>query len=143
MPYREKVAWLSLAAMAVAFGWYFTLTLMEAEPAGGRPDVALLVRFTVAVVIQVAILGAGHAYLRLSAPEDATEPADERDRAIERRSMTAAYYVLIVGAILAGVVMPFYETAWALVNATLATIVVAEMVHYGVVVRSYRRGWHD
>jgi hypothetical protein len=29
------------------------------------------------------------------------------------------------------------------VNAALAAIVVAEVVHYGVAVWSYRLGWHD
>ena len=33
-----------------------------------------------------------------------------------------------------GVVMPFAESGWAIFNAALAAIVVAELVHYGMAV---------
>jgi hypothetical protein len=85
------------------------------------------------------ILGAGHLYLRRGAPEDARTPPDERDRAIMSRSISFAYYVLIAGMILVGCVMPFNFNGWSIVNAALAMIVAAEVVHYGVVVFSYRR----
>jgi hypothetical protein len=100
-------------------------------------------RFAGTVIAQMLILGVGHFVLRRIAPEDARTPADERDRAIERRSRRVAYYVLIVGVIQAGVVLPFYATGWTIVNAAVAAIVVAEAVHYGMTVRSYRRGWDD
>jgi hypothetical protein len=49
----------------------------------------------------------GHLYLRHEAPQEARTPPDERDSAIMRRSISSAYYVLIVGMILVGCVMPF------------------------------------
>lgn len=143
MPYREKVAWLSLFAMAVTYGPYFVLTASAAPPEGALPNLEQLGRFAVTAVAQMLILGAGRLVLRRSAPEDARAPVDERDRAIERRSIRFAYFVLIVGVIVAGVVLPFYVSGWAIVNAALAAIVVAEIVAYGVTVRSYRRGWLD
>ena len=85
------------------------------------------------------ILGAGHLYLRRASPEEAHTPADERDRAITHRGITSGYYVLIAGMILVGCVMPFYSRGWEIVNAALLMIVAAEIVHYGVVVWSYRR----
>ena len=142
MPHREKVAWLSLLALAVTYGPYFVLTAL-APPDGTMPDLDQLTRFAVTTVAQMLILGAGHLLIRLRAPEDARQPADERDRAIERRSRRIAYYVLIAGMVLAGVVMPFFASGWTIVNTALAAIVVAELVHYGATVRSYRRGGHD
>jgi len=66
-------------------------------------------------------------------------PLDERDQAIKRRSVSSAYYVLIAGMILVGCVMPFNSRGWTIINAALFMIIAAEVVHYGVVVFSYRR----
>jgi hypothetical protein len=41
--------------------------------------------------------------------------------------------------ILVGCVMPFNASGWRIVNAALAMIVAAEVVHYATVVFSYRR----
>ena len=138
MPYREKTAWLSLIAMAAAFGPYFTIVARRSLP-GALPDLRQLGLLAVAAVLQMLILGAGHLYLRRGAPQDARTPPDERDRAIMRRSISSAYYVLIAGMILVGCVMPFSSSGWSIVHAALVMIVAAEVVHYGVVVLSYRR----
>ena len=45
----------------------------------------------------------------------------------------------MAGMILVGVVMPFTESGWAITNAALFMIIVAEVVYYGIVVFSYRR----
>jgi hypothetical protein len=138
VPYREKTAWLSLTAMAVTFGPYFTIVAMRSLP-GALPNLRQLGLFAVAAIAQMLILGAGHLYLRRGTPQDARTPPDERDRAIMRRSISSAYYVLIVGMILVGCVMPFNSSGWKIINAALFMIVAAEVVHYGVVVVSYRR----
>jgi uncharacterized membrane protein len=92
-----------------------------------------------AALLEMLILVVGRLYLgRLSPQEDSTPP-DERDRAIERRSIRSAYCVLIIGMILVGCVMPFNSSGWTIINAAIAMIVAAEIVHYGVVVSSYRR----
>ncbi len=66
-------------------------------------------------------------------------PPDERDRAIMRRSISSAYYVLIAGMIVVGCVMSFSSSGWAIINAALVIIVAAEVIHYAIVVLSYRR----
>lgn len=139
MPHKEKSAWLSLLAMAVAFGPYFTYAALQGDAVNAAADVAQLWRFGLAVVAQVVILVIGHTVMAIRNPAEAQVPADERDRAIEQRAMTIAYYVLITGMILVGCVMPFTATGWHLVNAALVMIVLAETVHYGAVVVSYRR----
>jgi len=97
--------------------------------------------FAVTVVVHVLVLGIGHAWLALASPEEARAEADERDRAVELRSMKIAYLVLITGVILVGVVMPFSSSGWKLINSAIGAIVIAEISHYGFVVWSYRRGW--
>jgi hypothetical protein len=137
MPYREKTAWLSLIAMAIAFVPYFAITAAHSRPA--VPNLRQLALFAVAAIVQMIILGIGHAYLSHGSPEEARTPPDERDAAIMRRSISFAYYILIGGMILVGCVMPFNSSGWTIINAALVMIVLAEIVHYGVVVVSYRR----
>jgi hypothetical protein len=139
MPYREKIAWLSLLAMVVTFGPYFTITALHVLPSEPMPNLRQLGWFAVTAVAQMVILGLGNWYLRSGAGAEARLPLDERDEAISRRSMSWAYYVLIGGMIVVGCVMPFKSSGWAIVNAALFMIIAAEMVHYGVVVFSYRR----
>jgi hypothetical protein len=103
------------------------------------PNLRQLGLFAIAAVVQMAILGVGHLYLRHGSPGEAHTPPDERDVAIMRRSISLAYYVLIGGMILVGCVMPFNSSGWTIVNAALLMIVLAELIHYGVVVVSYRR----
>lgn len=139
MPYREKIAWLSLIAMAVAFGPYFTFVALAIAPDAALPNLRLLALFALAALVQVTILGVGHLVLRRREPTDSRLPPDERDQAIRHRSVTTAYYVLITGMILVGVIMPFHAAGWQIINAALFAIIVAELVSYSVAVVSYRR----
>jgi hypothetical protein len=137
MPYREKIAWLSLIAMGVTFGPYFAIVAsLHREP---LPDLRQLGQLAVAAIAQMLILGLGRLYIRYRSPDEARTPPDERDRAIASRSISSAYYVLIAGMILVGCVMPFNLSGWTIINAALFMIVAAEVVHYGVIVVSYRR----
>lgn len=138
MSYREKVAWLSLLAMLVAFGPYFAVVALH-PPDDALPNLRQLWLFGMAVAVQVGILAVGHAVFRLRTPAEAREPADERDLAIQRRSVSIAYGTLIAGVILVAIVMPFYASGWAIVNGAIFAIVLAELVSYGVAVVAYRR----
>lgn len=64
---------------------------------------------------------------------------DERDRAIDARATRSAYFVMLTGLIVAGVVMPFSDSGWRLTNTALLAIVLAETVRYALIVVSYRR----
>ena len=139
MPYREKTAWLSLLAMFVTFGPYFTMIATRALPSEPMPNLHQLDLLAVTAIVQVLILGVGHLFLWRTSAQEARMPLDERDQAIKRRSVSSAYYVLIAGMILVGCVMPFNSGGWTIINAALFMIIGAEVVHYGVVVFSYRR----
>ena len=137
MSHRERVAWLSLVAMAVTFGPYFVVVAVSVED-NALPNLGLLALFGAAALTQAVILAVGHWYLRRRAPLDARTPPDERDQAIDRRSVVRAYYLLVAGLIVVGVVMPFNASGWQIVNAALLAVVTAEVVHYASTVTSYR-----
>lgn len=138
MAFKEKSAWLQLAGMVLAYGAYF-VALGQLKPQSALPMLAL---FAAATAVRLVILGVGYLVLALRAGGDARAPADERDRSIARRGAATAYYVLMAGMLLVGMVMPFYENGLTIVNAALAAIVVAEIVSYATIIASYRRGWH-
>lgn len=141
MAFREKIAWLTLGTMLVAYGVYFGVV----GPSVGFGEQRLVdIVWSVGLVVgaQIVAMIVGSILIAVMAIKDASAPADERDRAIERRGTSVGYYILICGMILVGIVMPFSSSPWQIINAALAAIVVAESVHQIVVLLSYRRGWH-
>lgn len=139
MPHREKIAWLLLIAMLVCYAPYFTLAHLNPPPPEMLPNLPQLGLLAIAATSHAAIQGLGRLWFRIRSPEDARAPADERDRDIQRRSTTVAYYVLLAGFILVGVVMPFTDRGWTIVNAALFMIVLAETVQGVIAVWGYRR----
>ncbi|MES2444174.1 MAG: hypothetical protein V4574_15205 [Pseudomonadota bacterium] len=139
MAYREKLAAVGFASMALVYGVYFTLVAT-------RPPVPHLIDmlwlFGIAAPIHALLYALGMFAIRLPNWKEGAAPPDERDRAIARRGRSIAYLVLLAGTILVGVVMPFSEAPGKIVNAALFAIVAAELVNDGVVLISYRRGWH-
>ncbi|MCP9874363.1 hypothetical protein KBY92_12490 [Synechococcus sp. Cruz CV-v-12] len=128
--------------MAATFG-PFLVWVAVAPPTRPLPDLRTMGFFAVAGVVQMLLLAAGWLWLRIASPTEAIAPPDERDRAIARRSVSAAYNVLIAGMIVVGCVMPFNSGGWTLVSTAVAAIVLAQTVHYGLSIWCYRRGWHD
>jgi uncharacterized membrane protein (DUF485 family) len=137
MAWREKTAWITLASMLIAYGVYFTLISRASLSA-----MAMLGLFAGITVIQVIAVVVVTTVLAALSSADARAKPDERDRAVARRGASIAYFVLIVGVITVGVVMPFRDAGWRLTNAALFALVVAETVRHLIVVVSYRRGWH-
>ena len=142
MPFREKTAWIAVAAMVIAYSGYFIA--VATVPRRGEPHdtLALLACFAIASAVRLLILGVATLAVRAQSPADARLPADERDRAIKARSAAIAYGVLMVGMILVGIVMPFTDHGRAITNAALFWLVIAEIVRYGAAITAYRRGWH-
>src|SRR6202161_2824187 len=113
MSYREKLAWLSLTAMALTFGPYFAIAGRASVMDKPMPNLHLLWLYAIAAGVQLVIQGAGRLWLRHNEQRQGDlQPPDERDRAIEYRSVRAAYWVLIAGTILVGCVMPFSSSGW-------------------------------
>lgn len=142
MPFREKGAWVAVAAMVVAYGGYFIALPMMPHQGEFRDMLVLLALFAIASAVRLLILGAGTLAIRAASPADARAPADERDRAIAARAGSIAYFVLMAGMIMVGIVLPFTEQGRAITNAALLALVIADVVRYGAIIPAYRRGWH-
>jgi len=138
MPYREKIAWLNLAALAVTYGPYFVLTALH-PPGEALPNLHQLWLFAGTAISQALLVALGRLTFFLQNREEARQPLDERDRVILHRSMTHAYYTLVVGMVWVGCVLPFQDRGWTIINATLLMLVLGETVQYGSVAASYRR----
>ena len=138
MPYREKTAWLSLIAMAVTFGPYFAIVAAGSHERE-LPNFPQLALYAAVAIVLLLVLGAGHLVLRHYSPDEWRIPPDERDRAILNRSIRSAYYVLMLGMIQVGCIMPFTQKGWDIVHATIFMIVAAEILRQIVIVTSYRR----
>ena len=137
MPSREKFAWVWQATMVVTYAAYFIA--VARTPA----EHSLLLPFALlggTTVVQVAIIIIASIAIRVMDGPPAKK--DERDRAIEHRAATIAYYVLMTGIVLVGCVMPFSRGGWQIVNAAVLAIVIAKVVHHGLVAVGYRWGWH-
>jgi hypothetical protein len=144
MAFREKLAWVTLGTMLVAYTVYFSLLATRfdpSEPEGPR-TLHMLMLFGGVTIVQAIIVATASAVLAIRARRDAEQKPDERDRAIARRGTSVAYFVLMVGMILVGVVMPFGDPRWKIINAALLALVIAEATRYILVILSYRRGWH-
>ncbi len=137
MAWREKTAWITLVAMLATYGTYFSLVR-----ASGMSPVERLEVFAGLTVAQVVCVIVVTTVMAILAGRDARGRPDERDRAVARRGASMAYYVLLAGVAVVGVVLPFQERGWGITNAALLVLVTAEAARQIVVVASYRRGWH-
>ena len=54
------------------------------------------------------------------------------------RATRTAYFVMLTGLIVVGMVMPFNNNGWKLVNSALLFIVLAETVRYALILIGYR-----
>lgn len=137
MVWREKLAWINLIGIAIAYSVYFTVITTSALSV-----MSMLGLFAAVTVVQaVAVIVVTIMLAALSRNEARAKP-DERDRAIGRRGASIAYFVLIVGVMMIGIVLPFSKAGWPLTNAALFALIAAEVVRHIIVVVSYRRGWH-
>ena len=137
MAYREKLAWVYFSSMALVYAVYFTLVAT-------RPPVSRLIDmlwlFGIAAPVHALLIGIGT--FAIYPWKTRSAPPDERDRAIARHGRSIAYFVLIAGTIIVGVMMPFTEAPGKIVNAALLAIVIAELTCQSVILLDYRRGWH-
>ncbi|MGN6278964.1 MAG: hypothetical protein ACTHM8_09625 [Sphingomonas sp.] len=144
MAFREKLAWVTLGSMLIAYSIYFALLAAYFDPTlpAGPRTLQMLSLFGGVTIVQAIVVAIVSAVLGIRARREAQAKPDERDRAIARRGASVAYFVLMVCMILVGVVMPFGDPRWKITNAALLSLVLAEAVRYILIILSYRRGWH-
>lgn len=131
----EQRAWLTLWTMCPVYAVYFAIQAWDPQLAPTP-----LSRFgLLAVVAGLHAVGyvAGLLVLRLRHREEGPI-VDERDRAIDARASRAAYFLLLTGMILAGMIMPFTDRGWQVANTALLFIVLSETLRVVLTVRGYR-----
>ena len=135
MPYREKSAWISFWTTLVVYGGYFALFARSAS--AGRP-IGLGGAFTLCVVILVVVQIVLHIAAAALAPGDARTAEDERERTINLRATSGAFYVFQVAVMAAGVTVYFFDKI-TMANAVLAALAVSELARHGGIILGYRR----
>ena len=132
----QKRAWLALWAMCPPYVAYFAIQALLPQLATTLPE-----RLGLLAIVAGSHAVAYVAGLLLIKRREVGEPLlqDERDRAIDSRATRAAYFIVLTGLIVVGVVMPFNNTGWQLVNAALFFIVLAETARYGLILNNYRQ----
>jgi len=131
----QKRAWLALWSMCPVYCVYFAIQI-------GFPDLLTTMLEHIGLFALTASI---HAVAYVSGllvikRREAGEPLleDERDRAIDARGTRVAYFVLLTCMIVVGVVMPFNNGGWKLVNTALLAIVLSETVRYALILIGYR-----
>lgn len=137
MSLREKTAWITLVSLLLCFGAYFGPIVLGWIDK--REDMALflLALSVLALVILQVGLGAWAAH---TTPRDSRGPRDEREAAIQARSHTIGYYVLLV--LVLGLFAPahFGHPLVDLLNFVLLDVVVAVMTVAIAQIVMFRRG---
>ncbi|WP_411340673.1 hypothetical protein V6U71_01520 [Sphingopyxis sp. J-6] len=139
MVFREKIDWLTMTVIALAFGWYaivFPWGLRGVPALAAQGGLLLVVLVAMSLVLTVAAI-----LLALHRPRDANAAADERDREITRQAATRAYYVLIIGASCCFALGYWIGDLAVVLNGLLGSIVAAELVRLASQLHLYRRGY--
>lgn len=145
MSFREKIEWATLVALTSGFGWYF-ISLFEASEAAGRsiehgPGMwTSIMLFGVATAIIIGIMVCTSIFFAVRTPDEANEPADEREKAFALRATRFAYFVLMIGVLMLFAAAHLGHGLVFVLNLLIAVIFIAEIgrVAYGLWL--YRRG---
>lgn len=137
MPFKEKIAWISVVSTILVWGAYFGFLLASAMH---FPGPVYVVGFVGAAALQTIIVIIASIVTAIMSPKDAGAGADERDKEISRRAYAIAYPVLLSLVVLVAVSMHFGVRAVGMTYEIMGAIVIAEIVHYGAQIVGYRRG---
>jgi heme/copper-type cytochrome/quinol oxidase subunit 2 len=147
MSYGERDALTGLITSLIVMGLlYWLLSAQHAAGDFSGPDglqvwaqsVLLLVCASIGIAICVAIVF--HiAYTSLSG-EKTDDRRDERDRDIDRRALTWAWYLLSLGLLGVIITLAFGDNAFSAINKVLALCIVSEAFKDGAKLVLYRRG---
>lgn len=134
----ENRAWLALGSMCPPYVVYFAIQL--ASPGWLDTMVQRIACLAAAALTHAAAFGIGFLLLRKQ-KEDGLA-IDERDQAIDARATRSAYWLLFAGAVVVGMMMPFRDGGWRIVNTMLAVLILAEALRNALIVAGYRERPH-
>lgn len=147
MSYSEREALAGLITSLIVIGLFlWQLTSQQAAGAFDGPDglqqwawsVLILIGWSIGIAIAVNIAFAIlHSILT---GEKSDDRRDERDRDIDRRALTWAWYLLSLGLLGVIVSLAFGDTAFNAMNMVLALCVLSETFRDATKLVLYRRG---
>jgi uncharacterized membrane protein len=134
---KERTAWVWFICLLIVPTTYFVL-VFNLPTTNNDLDLARLKSLSVALMAMALVAIFIRIYNYKLRSQDGSPSIDERDHLIEQTGVSKAYPTLIGGMILVGFVMPFNSGKWQIIDTAFFSIVLAELVHYGFVLRSYR-----
>jgi len=132
---RYKSALLSLASLAIGYGWYFA-SLFADYRAGVHGHQAVHLRVTILAIALVQILGR---VVIAGTSSDRYGPMDEREIVFDWRATTIGYYLLLAGSLAAMATLHAGAQAADMANAALLAIIVVECARQGVFLMLHHR----
>jgi hypothetical protein len=137
MSFREKSAWVMAALMTLAGLFYLDLVVGASLRLGApAPPVGIFVAYVVLVVIGSVVVQTA---LALSAPKEASAPADERERPLLQRAGNWSGTVLAVGAV--GALLHYLQhgNGNLLFHTLLGSLIVSQIAEYVFQIALLRR----
>ena len=135
MPFREKIAWISVVTTIVIWGGFFGFM---AVTRGQYHGAVYMVGFFGAMILQAVLVAAAAIVTAILSPKEASASRDERDKMIALRAYAFAYPVLLslVLCVVASLHLGIGPVGMA--YGILGAIILAEIVHYGAQIAGYR-----
>jgi hypothetical protein len=138
MPFREKSAWMMIAALCLASAGYAAIVVNMSQGLErlAPPLIPLIVVFTIAVFVLTV---GSHIFIAVLAPKDANASADERDRAIAARAGAMSGSIFSTGVALALGHYLIVRDGDVLFYAVFAAWTLAQVSEYAFQISLYRR----
>jgi len=138
MAFREKSAWIMVAALLLSGVLYGQAVLSLSADLGGLvpPNLPLVLTYT---IVLLAIAVAGHVAAAISSYREADAPMDERERRIVERAAHLASYVLGAGVVLALGLYLFTQQGHLLFYVVFASLMLSNLAEYALQILLFRR----
>jgi hypothetical protein len=132
--YREKSAWV-MGVLMLAAGLYY-LHLSASELGSGAPPVAIVIPFTILVVVASIVAQTTMAILM---PKDASAAADERERPLLDRAGNWSGLVLGAGAVSSILYFAYHPDGELLFHMIMGSLIISQIAGYGFQIGLLRR----
>lgn len=138
MSFREKSAWIFLISISLVSVFFFLHVPWTLTP---PPNMRLAEGLFYCILALVVIEVVGHIVIAIASPEDARTPKDEREKLIDLKATRAAYYVYVVGSLLAISTIHRGANIIFMSCAVLLAFVIGEVVKHALRIYYFRRGF--
>ena len=134
--FEEKSVWVRLSSLVVLLAFYFAIA-SKMLAAGVTEALAMMPVFIVAVILQLAVLVAGHVVAALTGRREAR---DERDRLISWRAEGSSSWLLAVGVLAAVTALAASWSSALVAHVLIVSLIAHDILKCTLQVAYYRRG---